>query len=59
MNKTLWKNLIWNYTIRLWYRWKYRKSKWIIYYAGKRPQKADSQKTLEEKIKIELEQFNQ
>ncbi len=26
--KLYWKHIWWNYTVRLWYLWKYRNSKW-------------------------------
>jgi len=35
-HKYSWKNLIWNYTTRLWYCWKFRKSRWHDFYCSKR-----------------------
>jgi hypothetical protein len=34
--KIYWKNLLWNYTVRLWYCWKYRNSKFWNYYCSER-----------------------
>ena len=34
-NKIYWKNLICNYTVRLWYCWRYRKSKFRTYHCSK------------------------
>lgn len=51
MNKILWKNLIWNYTIRLWYCWKYRKSKWCNFFIAKRSETTKQEQELLKKFR--------
>jgi len=51
MNKILWKNLIWNYTTRLWYCWKYRKSRWCNFFIAKRLETAKQEQEFLEKFK--------
>jgi len=50
-NKILWKDLIWNYTIRLWYCWKYRRGKWHNFFITKRPQTTKQKQELLKKFK--------
>lgn len=47
----IWKNLIWNYTIRLWYLWRNKNSSFPNFWASKRPNTTQEYETLLKKFK--------